>query len=91
MDDAMMLLIVFFMQLIFCVFKTLIVYSAVAGNKHRTAGISVILGALHLAVLFLGLKSIESGNVLVVLAYLSGNYIGTYFSTNSKKEDSTLN
>ena len=74
-------ILVFFSQVIFCVFKTLIIYTTMKGEKHKTAGISVILGIINLMVVYLGVQAIEDGNVGVVLSYLAGNYIGTWAST----------
>lgn len=78
-------LIIFFSQAVFCVFKTLIIYTTVRGEKHKTAAISVLLGMLSLAVAYLGIKAVGAGDMGVILAYLAGNYVGTYFSTNKDK------
>jgi hypothetical protein len=82
----MEMIIVFFSQVIFCVFKTLIIYTTMNGEKHKTAGISVVLGLINMAMVFMGIKAIEEGNVPIILAYLAGNYIGTYVSTNKKTD-----
>lgn len=85
-------LFIFFSQAIFCVFKTIIIYTTMRGEKHKTATIAVVLGALNLAAVYLGVKAVADGDVIVVLAYLAGNYIGTYFSTNNKnKQDAGSN
>lgn len=74
-------ILVFFSQVTFCVFKTLIIYTTLRGEKHKTAGISVILGIINLMVVYIGVRAIEDGDVMVVLSYLAGNYIGTWAST----------
>ena len=81
----MEVLIVFCSQVVFCVFKTLIIYTTMNGEKHKTAGISVLLGIINMAMVFLGIKAIEEGNMVIIVAYLAGNYIGTYFSTTKKQ------
>ena len=83
------ILIVFFSQVIFCVFKTLIIYTTMNGEKTKTAGIAVVLGVLNLGIVFLGIKAIETGNLPIIAAYLAGNFVGTYFSTKEKADDNS--
>ena len=85
----MEVILIFFSQVTFCVFKTLIIYTTMNGEKSKTAGIAVILGVINLGVVFIGIKAIEQNNMSIILAYLAGNFVGTYFSTRSKDENNT--